>query len=111
MDFPCADNSCIVFTVLLLIMAASCVHAQLHAPQLTAISWGGQFYPGAIIHRRLYVRFQCSGEYPEDPHPGTRTGGLPGECRKPIAAWESRTWEDPFGNWIGLSRMPTREAS
>jgi hypothetical protein len=56
MDFPCANNSCIVFTVLLLIMAASCVHAQLHAPQLTAISWGGQFYPGAIIHRRLYRR-------------------------------------------------------
>src|SRR2546425_9430577 len=55
MDFPCTANSCIVFTVLLLIMAASCVHAQLHAPQLTAISWGGQFYPGAIIRRRSYV--------------------------------------------------------
>src|SRR6266487_1670511 len=54
MDFPCAAHSCIVFTVLLLIMAASCVHAESHAPQLTAISWGGQFYPGAIIHRRLY---------------------------------------------------------
>src|SRR6266516_7245132 len=55
MDFPCAANSCIVFTVLLLIMAASCVHAESHAPQLTAISWGGQFYPGAIIRRRSYL--------------------------------------------------------
>src|SRR5712692_102998 len=54
MDFPCTANSCIVFTVLLLIMAASCVHATSHAPQLTAISWGGQFYPGAIRRRRSY---------------------------------------------------------
>src|SRR5437660_7625340 len=55
MDFPCAANSCIVFTVLLLIMAASWVYDQPHTPQLTAISGGGQFYPGAII--RLFQLF------------------------------------------------------
>src|SRR6266568_9141385 len=60
MDFPCTANSCIVFTVLLLIMAASCVHATSHAPQLTASSWGGQFYPGAIIRRRSYEGTQAA---------------------------------------------------
>jgi len=47
-----ADNWCIVFTVLLLIMAVSCGHAQQHFPQRTAISGVGQFYLGAIIHGR-----------------------------------------------------------
>src|SRR5712691_6469506 len=56
MDFPCADNSCMVFTVLLLIMAASWVYDQPHTPQLTAISGGGQLYNEAIIHRRQYRR-------------------------------------------------------
>src|SRR6266699_5409191 len=49
MDFPCAANSCIVFTVLLLIMAASCAHDEPHAPQLTAISGVGQFYLGVSL--------------------------------------------------------------
>ena len=52
-DLPCTANSCILFTVLLLIMAASCVHAEPHAPQLTAK--GGQFignYKG-LIRRAL----------------------------------------------------------
>jgi hypothetical protein len=31
-------------------MAASCVHAELHAPQLTAISWGVNF-----ILAQLYI--------------------------------------------------------
>jgi len=52
MDFPYANNYCIVITVMLLIMAAYWVHDEPHAPQLKAISGGGQFYPGAIIHRR-----------------------------------------------------------
>jgi hypothetical protein len=46
-------NSCILFTVLLL--AASLVHDEPHAPESTAISGDGQFYPGAII--RLFLVF------------------------------------------------------
>src|SRR5258707_5362755 len=54
-DFPCAANSCMVFTVVLLIMAASWEYVDQHFPQTTAISGVGQFYLGAIIHRRSYL--------------------------------------------------------
>src|SRR5713101_4140075 len=68
MDFPCADNSCMVFTVLLLIMAVSWVNAEQHFTQTTALSGVGQFYPGAIIHRRLYrliplIEYGAKGHY------------------------------------------------
>src|SRR6266567_2509555 len=43
MDFPCADNSCIVFTVLLLIMAASCVHALFMLHSLQPVHGGVNF--------------------------------------------------------------------
>src|SRR6266487_1848274 len=50
MDLPCAANSCIVFTVLLLIMAASCVHALFMLHSLQPADGGVNF-----ILAQLYV--------------------------------------------------------
>src|SRR5436189_288923 len=57
MDLPCADNSCIVFTVLLLIMAASCVHAIFMLHSLQPAHGGVNF-----ILAQLYVGVY-SGEF------------------------------------------------
>src|SRR6266700_2806995 len=56
MDFPCADNSCIVFTVLLLIMAASCVHALFMLHSLQPVHGGVNFILAQLylgVYRRL----------------------------------------------------------
>src|SRR6266567_8067577 len=86
MDFPCAAKSCIVFTVLLLIMAASCVHAQLHAPQLTAISWGG-----SILSWRNYTSASIQ---PKNLQPAPRRTAKEITDAQPDEAWQTIIWRE-----------------
>src|SRR5438876_4086574 len=73
MDFPCAANSCIVFTTLLLIMAASCVHAifMLHSLQP---SHGGVNFILAQLYVGVYKtdRFLLVRAAPGWSEPGNR---------------------------------------